>query len=277
MFAYLLAAVSAASISAWLLSSVLDYAYVKLLSRSLLLFLAIGLIPLWRAAHLSAVDIGLSPIRAGHMVKAYPYGLALVMPLMLFFIVVGFRVWDDRVDYAGADFWRFVIAAISSGLLVAVFEETLFRGVLYTVLRRSGSFARTAGIVGVLYALVHFLGAGETVEGTVSWYTGYAHVGSAFSGLTNPGAYLDSFVSFFLIGVLLCLVRQSLGLWWCIGLHAAWVFAIRLFKEMTVRDIYSPYQALVGDYDNFIGYLVLIWLIFIFVVLALYRSFISRP
>jgi len=277
VFVYLFAAVGAASVLAWLLAGVLDYAYMKILSRSLLLFLAIGLIPLWRAADLSAKDIGLSPMRAGQALKAYPYGVAMVIPLMLFFVVVGFRVWDDRVDYAGAEFWSFVVVGIVSGLLVGVFEETLFRGILFGVLRRSGSFVTSAIIVGTVYALVHFLVGAETEVAAASWYTGFIQVGGAFNGLGDPAGYVDSFGSLLLLGVLLCLVRERLGLWWCIGLHAAWVFSIRLFKEMTVRDIYSPYEVLVGDYDNFIGNLVSVWLIFIFVVLALHRSFISRP
>jgi len=39
-----------------------------------------------------------------------------------------------------------------------------------------------------------------------------------------------------------------------------------------VRDVVNPYQGFVGTYDNFVGHVVSIWLLFIFVVLALHRE-----
>ena len=268
---YLFSAASAGSVLAWLLVDVLAYDYVKILSRGVLLFAALGLVPLWRAAGLTAQSIGLSPAQPRHMAAAYPVGVALVLPLILFFMVVQFRVLDDRVDYAGLEIWQFVVVALFSSLLVGLFEETLFRGVLFSVLRRAAGFGLSASVVGFLYAAVHFLARDGSVPGEVAWYTGYSYVLSAFTGLSQPGGFWDGFLSLFLLGLLFCWVREKLGLWWCIGLHAAWVFAIRLFKELTVRDIYNPYQVLVSSYDNFVGHLVSIWLIFLFVLAALYR------
>ena len=48
---------------AWLVADSLDYPYLKILSRAVLLFAALGLIPLWRSAGLSARAIGLTPMR----------------------------------------------------------------------------------------------------------------------------------------------------------------------------------------------------------------------
>jgi membrane protease YdiL (CAAX protease family) len=273
---YLFVAVTAASVLAWLLTPLLDYSYLKILSRGVLLFLAIGLIPVWRMAGLSAVGIGLSPVRVKNVIAAYPVGIALLLPVMLFFLVVEYRVWDDRVDYAGLEFWRFFVLAIGSGLLVGVFEETLFRGVLFSALRRVSSFAVSTGVVAVLYASVHFLsGSGQLAPTHVpvqEWYSGYGYVIHAFSGLADPLESMDSFIALFLLGGLLCWVRERAGLWWCIGLHAAWVFAIRCFKEMTVRDVHSPYEVWASSYDSFVGHLVSVWLVFILLVLWLYRQ-----
>ncbi|XOV81943.1 MAG: lysostaphin resistance A-like protein [bacterium] len=269
--AYLFAAATAGSVLAWLLHDVLDYEYIKILSRAILLAAALGLIPLWRIAGLTAADLQLRPIDFSAVLQSYPLGLLIVAPLILFFLVSGFRVPDDRIDFADADIWQFVLIALLSGLLVGIFEETLFRGVLFTVLRRSVGFVLSAGVVGVLYSGVHFLDA-QAIEGIqVHWYSGYIHVWTAFSGLASPAGYWDAFVALFLLGVLFCWIREHVGLWWCIGLHAAWVFAIRMFKEVTVRDIYNPFEVMVSSYDNFVGMLVSFWLLFIFVVLWLAR------
>lgn len=258
----------------------LDYTYQKILSRGVLLFVALGLIPVWRMAGLSAAGIGLSPMEWKPVMKAYPLGIVLLFPVMLFYLEVEYRVWDDRVDYAGLEFWRFIVLGIGSGILVGVFEETLFRGVLFSVLRRSASFVTTTSVVAVLYASVHFLNGGEppspdigsAVVPTHAWYSGYTYVYDALVGFTDPLGALDSFIALCLLGVLLCWVRERVGLWWCIGLHAAWVFAIRCFKEVTVRDVHSPFQFWASSYDSFVGHLVSIWLVFIFLVIWLYRQ-----
>ncbi len=159
VFGYLFVAATLGSILAWLLHGVVDFEYIKILSRGILLFAAIGLVPLWRIAGLSAADLQLLPVNVRQLVKSYPLGLLIVAPLILLYLVSGFRVFDDRVDYGGSEIWIYAVTALLSGLLVGVFEETLFRGVLFGVLRRSVSFFLSACIVGVLYASVHFLDA----------------------------------------------------------------------------------------------------------------------
>jgi len=269
---YLLAAVTAGSVLAWSLYGLVDHSYYKILSRAVLLFAALGLVPMWRIAGLSAVSIGLLPVHFLGLLKTYSIGLVVILPPAMFFVVVGFRVLDPRLDFSGLDLWRELLLAITSGLLVGVFEESLFRGVLFGFLRRTGGFILSASLVGVLYASVHFLQVANESAGAVYWYTGYGYVGQAFAGLADPGGYWDAFLALFLLGLLFCWVREQYGLWWCIGLHAGLVCAIRMFKVLTVRDIYNPYKILASDYDNFVGILVAIWLIFLFVVIALYRS-----
>ena len=65
-----------------------------------------------------------------------------------------------------------------------------------------------------------------------------------------------------------CWVRRRTGsLWWCIGLHAAFVTVIRVLKELTIRDEVNPYVFLVGTHDHFVGYLTTLWLLAIGVVI----------
>ncbi len=274
---YLLLAVAAASLLAWGLYQHLDFGYDKILSRSVLLFVALGLIPLCRAARLSLYDMGLRPVQWQAVVYAYPLGLLILLPLVLVFMVTGFRVLDDRVEYLGGVFLGFAAGALASSLLVGLFEEILFRGLMFSALRRSSSFVAASTVVGTVYAAVHFLDAEPlAADANIYWYSGFTQVFAAFQQMLDAAGDWDSFVALFLLGVLFCWMREYIGLWWCIGLHAAWVFGIRMFKEITVRDIVNPYEVLVGSYDNFVGHLVSVWLLFIFVVLALHRQLRSQ-
>ena len=80
---------------------------------------------------------------------------------------------------------------------------------------------------------------------------------------------LESFFALFLLGLLFSWVRERFSLWACISLHAVWVMSLRIYKELTVRDVVHPMREWVGEYDNFLGEATAFWLIFCFVVIAL--------
>ncbi len=273
---YLLLAILCGSLLALLVAPHLPVDYDKVFSRAVLLFCALGLVPLWRLAGLDAATVGLTPVVLRRGLRACLPGILMVLPPMLFFFVVRYRVLDDRVVYLSADFQLYILLAAVSALLVSVFEETLFRGVLFSALKRRGRVLGGAVVVSILYAGVHFLGAAEVapVE-SAHWYTGILIAGEVFAAFGTE-FHWDSFISLFLLGLLLCWVREQFGLWTCIGLHAAWVFAIRMFKEITVRDVLSPYAATAGTYDNFVGNIVTAWLLFLFVVIALHRQYLAN-
>ncbi len=271
---YLLLVVLAGSLLGFGLFLLTDYPYEKLLSRSILLFSALGLYPVWRLYGLTATSIGLldSNQSIAGLARIYAIGLVSILPLMLFFVVVGFRVWDPTVFIVSADFLRTSIVVFFSAWLVGVFEETLFRGVMFTALRRNKSFATAALVTSLLYAAVHFLTPAEEQLSDPSWLGGIPLVIGAFAGLFQTTGGWDSFVALTLLGLLFCWVREQLGLWAAIALHSAFVCGLRIFKELMIRDIVNPYAFLVGDYDHFVGILVAFWLLFGFVVIALYRQ-----
>ena len=264
---YLLAAVVVGSILAYLLAPALDYAYEKVLSRSVLLAAGLGLIPLWRMLGLSASSVGLSMLDGKQMSTAFVLGLLVMLPLMVFFIVIGFRVWDTRVVILSADFFSVCAVIFFSAWLVAIFEETLFRGVLQVGLRRVYGFTITALVVASLYAAVHFLRSDSNLEPTL--WGGFAAVSGALGNMLSSSGHLDSFFALFLLGLLFSWVRERFSLWACISLHAVWVMSLRIYKELTVRDVVHPMREWVGEYDNFLGEATAFWLIFCFVVIAL--------
>lgn len=62
----------------------------------------------------------------------------------------------------------------------------------------------------------------------------------------------------FAVGLFLALVRARHGhIAHCVGLHAGWVFVIKLTKDVTVDDPDARFSYLTGTYDNVIGLLAL--------------------
>ena len=254
----------------WLIHEAIPVPYEKVLSRSVLLFAAIGLVPLWRKLGLNAQRIGLAPFDRATLPTAYLVGVGLILPLLLFYAVTGFRVWNTAIDLAGLDFWRFVVVAFLSAWLVGIFEESLFRGVFFGSLLEKYGFPIAAITSSLFYSFVHFIGGiDDIVIDQVTYTTGFEMVGLAFAQLTELEDIWDSALSLFLLGMMFCVVRIRFGLWACIALHSAWVFGIRTFKELTVRDVVNPFASWTGEYDHFVGNLASVWLVFIFVVLAL--------
>jgi hypothetical protein len=61
-----------------------------------------------------------------------------------------------------------------------------------------------------------------------------------------------------------------LGLGYCYGLHAGWVFVIKTAKALTMAVPDSPRAFLVGDYDRFVGYLSAAWTFVLIAALVLF-------
>ena len=272
VFAYLLGTILTGSVLAWLLHDAIDVAYGKVLSRSVLLFAALGLIPLWRGLQLSATEIQLKPWRRQQFIGSYLAGIILVAPLMLCFLVTGFRVLDPDFLPWSLAFARTLTLALFGSVLVALFEECLFRGVGFTALRRQRSFATAAGVTSLFYAASHFLQQEIQTPTSIQWWSGAVVTYEALAGVSEMVNDWDSALCLFLLGWVLCVVRERLSLWVCIGLHAAWVLAIRVYKELTVRDVVNPYRDMVGDYDHFVGLAAAVWLCFLWVLLTLWQQ-----
>ena len=273
---YVGAAVLGGSLLAWLLAPLLDYPYVKVLSRAILLCAALGLLPLWRYAGLTSRGIGLLPVPWSILPSAWSIAILMVLPPMLVFFVTGFRVWHTIVDVFSLGFLAEVAVIFVSSWIVGIFEETLFRGVFFTILWQRVNAMFAVFVTSICYAAVHFLEPSEDISGFAENFTGGLwYVLSAFGDLFNS-QHLDSFAALFLLGCLLCIVRTRWGLWAAIAMHAAWVFGIRVFKELTVRDVVNPFRELVGEFDNFVGVLVAFWLAFALVSLALARRLPGR-
>ncbi len=149
-----------------------------------------------------------------------------------------------------------LLSALFLGILVAVIEETFFRGAMFYHMRRRNQLGTTLILTSLLYAAVHFtrpsIPTGETVA---DWYSGFYMLGSMLHQYQDFSLIADSFVALFFAGLLLGLVRERSGsIALCIGIHAGWVWVIKLVRELTGVDHDSPMSFLIGGYDGIIGW-----------------------
>lgn len=208
----------------------------RFLDRSFLIFALAGLWPMLRSLGASSWrDIGVVP----------PYGQwnKLFGGLLLGFfslatvagIAIGFGGRGVVQDLAAHKVIGIIFSAIGTAVVVGTLEEILFRGGIFGGLRRVLYWPFALFISSVAYALVHFLQSAEST-GSVGWDSGLLLLPRMMSGFTDVHAILPGFFSLTLAGVLLGLAYQRTGnLYFSIGLHAGWIFCLKIYGQLTVQ------------------------------------------
>ncbi len=202
------------------------------------------------------------------LLNGFAAGILIMLPVIAGLLISKNRVIDYDWVWSFGDVSLLLMTAIITGLLVALIEETLFRGAMLSAIQRQGSILFAVVSTSLFYAFVHFLQP-ETLHdpNTLGWLSGLTVLKNAFLPLLQPMYIVDSFIALFLAGTLLAIIKiytNKLAI--CIGIHAGWVFTIKTLKQVTDTNVYSEYAFLSGDYDNVIGYLAAICIAFTIVI-----------
>jgi membrane protease YdiL (CAAX protease family) len=266
LFVALLAAAlvvaSALTYPAWLLVATVSVEPVhRVMNRLAMLFALIGLVFLTRKLGLSdRQSMGFGMPRAQftrQLLIGWLAGAALMIPLIA--LLFGLDIRELKND-EGA--WTaIIIEGVISGLIVALIEETFFRGVLFSAIQRTSGAIAAVIAPSVLYASLHFLGGKLRVPADeVTWEHGFIVLSRLFERYSQPLVFFDSFMALVMLGVLLAIVRLRTGaIAACIGLHAAGVCAIAVMRKMSFVEPNAAHGMWVGTYDGVIGWAALIW------------------
>jgi len=236
----------------------------KLISKITLILLILSIFPLKKILRLGWSDLGYAPSRlffkqAG---QGLLLALATLLPVLLTLYALDVHVWDDTRIWTSGKIAEKVGLALFFASLIAVGEETLFRGLLLNGLRRKVSAFAAIAVSSLYYAALHFLKS-KTPMGyaDLSLGSGFQLMSEAFANWLNP-EIVSALISLFVVGVFLAILRsrmpQSLGL--CIGCHAGWVWQIKVSKDLFNVNPQTDYLYLVSGYDGVIGPLVSVWL-----------------
>ena len=261
---YIFSSCAIGCLLAYPVSLIIDAEFDKIVSRGILIAAVLLFYPTYKLLGIKNLEyLGFSPQnRISTIVCAWLIGIATLLPLTVFYLLCGYREWEPATSSFIA-LGITILLAIASGLVVALIEETIFRGLMQTEFANALSTVFAIMIVNFLYASVHFLEVSDITNAQpLNWTTGFSIFLSSFSPLSQPAAIWDSWLALFTAGIFLSVIRlNTKNLFWCIGIHAGWVAHIKVVKALTDRNSNAPCGNLTGEYDKFIGELSTIWII----------------
>ena len=161
-------------------------------------------------------DLGLQRDKNGwrHFLNGLLISVASMVVLGV--VAVGFGHYEM---VPGIPWGRIAFLPVSA-LVVALIEESLFRGALQGVVRRSSSEAAAIIFVSAIYAVVHFLKPPETVQMRITWSSGFSQALLACGQFAEWRLVIGGFATLFLVGTVLGYARmRTRSLWMPVGLH----------------------------------------------------------
>jgi CAAX protease family protein len=188
-------------------------------------------------------------------------GIVLMKIALLPLFLLQVRAWNAATPLVWTGWLPLIARGLGTGLVVALIEETFFRGAMQGALQRIGATRWALFAVPLLYAAVHFLGrpVGMPFQGVpygeVTGWSGFAVLREFFATFAHPLAILDACAALWCVGVLLALVRRRWGdLGGCIGLHAGFVATIVVFRKVSSPAPDNHWSFLVGNFDGLLGW-----------------------
>ncbi len=262
-----------------LLTPRFDLRFHRVASRIAMLSVAIGFVLLARRLALAdrmSLGYGL-PTRPflREVGLALVLGVIMMLPIVVVMIALDMRNLRPGVVLDAATFATLTLKGLTSGIAVALIEETFLRGAMQTGITRESGHRVAIGLSALLYSATHFLGKYRIPADQVNAGSGLEMVRNVLDAFAHPLAIADAFLCLAAVGVLLGMVRHVTGnIAACIGLHAGWVWVITFIRETSARDEASPFAVLLSRFDGFVGWMVLGWTLVMGA--ALYRFYSRR-
>ncbi|QWF72440.1 CPBP family intramembrane metalloprotease [Methylomonas paludis] len=236
----------------------------KVISKATQFLLIISIFPLKKLLGLSWRSLGFAErnVFFKQVYQGMLLALITLLPVLMALYILHVHVFDDTRLWTAAKFAEKIGLGLLLALLIALFEEILFRGVLLTSLRQKMGAVAAIGISSFYYAALHFLKSSSTIAyADMTPASGFKLMAEAFGNWLNP-AIFSAWLALFVVGVFLAVLRSriphSIGL--CIGCHCGWVWQIKLSKDLFNVNPNADYLYLVSNYDGVVGPLVAGWL-----------------
>ena len=185
------------------------------------------------------------------------FGIVTACAGAAFLLGTGIRVISDPASLASpAHLAHLALIALSSGVAVALIEETVMRGALHSGIARESGQMAALWLIAPLFAVLHFFA--KTHVDSPGWMSGFHLLAGSFAPLGNLGAVLDSLLAWAAVSLVLSLTRILTGnIAVAVGLHAGWVVVLRLLQEATGSG--TVQSVWVGRFDGLLGYWLLPW------------------
>lgn len=231
--------------------------FARYFRRCVMLVALILMIPFLAKLGVNWTDIGLSAEtgRGRRFFGGVLVGIISILCLGLVYFITGAR--DFREDPSLSFLIRFIFTAV----VVAGLEEIFFRGIILSRLRKTLPFWPALIIGSLFFAGIHFLKPSPdfgSIE--VLWYSGFLLIPESFIAFIDPAAIAYQFTALFLAGIILGYAfLKKKSLYFSVGLHAGWVFALKSMGLLT--DNTRPLDPMIygaGLYDGLYGITMLV-------------------
>jgi membrane protease YdiL (CAAX protease family) len=202
----------------------------RVVDRSLLILALLAIWPLIKSLQIrSASEIGLRAFSPRDVERGFVFGSLLLLTAATAAILSGAAHWDAAFTPRA----NLLTSALLPAVTVPILEEILFRGAIFTSLRKTSNTTAALWISAAIYAIVHFFARPENPS-HVQWNSGFTILAGMLAGFADLHTVIPGFLTLTLLGVLLALAYLKTGaLYLSMGIHAALIFWIKIFNAAT--------------------------------------------
>ena len=197
-------------------------------NRCLLLLSLSGLWILWRITQIKSwQELGWVQFKGNSRPLGYGIliGLASLTAVAALTLIFDAREFRNGIQHS--EWIHHGINTLGAAILIGVMEETLFRGMLFGLLKRDMNWRTAAAISALIYASVHFIDQKPSID-TISWSSGFTAFPQFIHDFKNDPHWPAYYSNMILAGLILAGVFQRTGNIYCsIGIHAGWIIALK--------------------------------------------------
>jgi len=228
------------------------YPFRRVFNRAVMIVALAGLWPLLRGIGFrSWSDLGYVPSRDWwrHVLGGLAIGAGSLTVVIMLTIVWGRHTF--HFDRPARQMAMVALHFLLAGLLIALYEETFFRGALQGAFQRGTNVVVAVILASAIYSSLHFLKPnGVNIPADqVAWDSGFTCLRGIVSQPFRADDVLVAAVTLFFAGCVLGLAYVKTGaLYLPIGLHAGWVLAnesARWLKAGTIVDDMATWPMLI--------------------------------
>jgi membrane protease YdiL (CAAX protease family) len=160
------------------------------------------------------------------------FGLAVASFVVIVLVMTFADIFDPGTRHSFSSSVGRVFSALVTGLTVGFLEEIFFRGMIFKGLLEDTKPVRAFVLTNLFYSAIHFVKPAEKVPlSGIEPLAGIRHLISSFAAFLSPEEFLPGLIGLFLIGIVLSYAFMRTGaLYLSIGLHAGWVFGLKVFE-----------------------------------------------
>ena len=190
-----------------------------------------------------------------HIRQGMLLGALIVIALEVLLFLLDIHVLDQQTEITLTNILTMLAKSVLAGLVVALIEETIFRGAIFSLLESELGKIMTVMISSLFYAGVHFIKIPEYAGDGPAWFSGFTLLPDSFDFLMET-RMLDMMLTLFLLGALLSIFRiRYNNIYYCIGIHAGIVMLIKFSNYLSDYQAGSQFDGLVNYVDHQMGFL----------------------